>query len=1171
MGSEIKVATIGFNYPTSIGTFDVQVPNLGWTPKACKVITAGSITHETSSIVIRSSMGYSDGASEYGVSSWANNGSNPSLAHRKQSNSRISELINSTVVEDWFEAVGNGAGPIQNGWRFYCGDASSSAKKCYVVFYGGKDLKAKTVEHTLPIIGAQAKTGLGFTPNYIEAINGGLGNTTLSGGIYISFGAAYDGASIEQGVIYSQPTTHNASPTSSSLLVRDDAITGQITGGASIYAVSLQSFDADGYTVNVDSGSTGSDIAYFLCLDIGDRKASVSLITSPNTLNEDWLVTSPGFKPQYAEVSQSMIETADINTVLTDQKAGYIGFGLSDGSTNFSWSATLEDNVVSSNVARVSADKFAYLLDTTDAELFDIGLPEFNALGWIVQKDRLFTVDSTQRRWLSVSIEAEDVVEPKGNIFIPRKDIYTRDKPIGQVSLNVNNSFTEDLFRAFYVQNGVIHNLLTDEFISIGDNGTSLVDDRVFNNSDSRKLIGQLYPEHFGLSSICSHKLIGGGSVVWYDCDDLNFVGARYNGFGDALGREIHYSSSSVFCTLGDTTTSGQRTVAGPTSVVGQEYFMGFTMTEARRIEFFIDGVYHGTSDQADNSTPQLSDGGLLNNVGEVARTDRYLRGSTGFFFSWSHEKSRDSLSELTSNPYQLVTERRKYWQLGALETPSLGMKVPKKLDSLKIPQYSEPVSNLWMLGDNGLDLVGTDNLLTEPTEELRRLNGINSKYFENEAKDHTRTSTNIIATEDFFHAWFLFYPEEGYDIKLFGRGQDGFGSGWSVAFQNVGTKLKAFIVTTSDTNIQWSAQSLGDIKVGEWNFGAMSVLQANGVEPSFIKVHLNGESVRTGLTGDHSLRTSTVLEEIGSTKGNTEKSNKVHIALGGLRIVANTMTEDESDRIMDSTYHETMEAISPVSKFIPVKEPVKSDLGILIIDWERFKETKPAPDILYELDQDHEFYQDLEGFDFRYALSTIQINPNSVAAGNRIRINGTMLSPVHYVGGSHVSWTYLLSVQKDGEVWSSDLEHIVISATTTVNQRIRMYRHNTAAIGNAMASLPSTGSLVETAMTWSDSAATIYEDGTSTGVDVRGTLPFNDGVNRRLNVGNSTMGVLTDWAYFYSVQLSKEQRDEVFARPYDIIKKRRKYWILSDHVSTVVGSPLQTNLRRYLRYLLTR
>ena len=243
--------------------------------------------------------------------------------------------------------------------------------------------------------------------------------------------------------------------------------------------------------------------------------------------------------------------------------------------------------------------------------------------------------------------------------------------------------------------------------------------------------------------------------------------------------------------------------------------------------------------------------------------------------------------------------------------------------------------------------------------------------------------------------------------------------------------------------------------------------------------------------------------------------------------------------------------------------------MSIFIPRWERFKNKKPPfRREGYEINYNHEFAQDLEGFKFNAGdRSTLQINPNSIDAGNRLRLNGTMLSPIFYGGGTYVAWNYIFAIIKDGEVWASDLEHIVISTAASSPDRVQMYRHNSSSPGPSMADVPSAGSLVETAMKWSSTGGTLFEDGSGTTLTVRGTLPFDAGVNRRMNVGNSTMEAVTDWAYLYSAQLSGAQRDAIFAAPYEILKPIRRFFAVpaaaaaASLTGTVTASITETDI----------
>lgn len=414
MASEVKYAVTQFSWPNATGLFDVTIASLGWTPKAMKITSLGSVENETINTTVFQGVGFCDGTNQGAVAVYEEDAVG-TINSARHANTDCCASYTSSAVVNRLDGVTGTAGPIADGWKINALEVPGTAHLCMVEFFGGADLSAKVGSFAPATTGSTAVTGAGFAPDTAHVIgNGGALGTDVTAHDIFSHGIAYDnGTSVEQGAILSEMGVDAGSTQLSVARLSTDAIAAQLHNGAESWRASVTSFDADGFTVGVDAGSTGgADALIYLLLDIGDRKATVQSINAPTSAASDWAVTGIGFKPQGLSLIPSMMEAADVNTLKTDQKAGYLASSATDGTRQASVSVAVQDAATTTNTARVSALKTAFLLDTADAALFDVGLPTFESDGWTVAAADIGTAQATQRKWLAFAIEEEAVSAP---------------------------------------------------------------------------------------------------------------------------------------------------------------------------------------------------------------------------------------------------------------------------------------------------------------------------------------------------------------------------------------------------------------------------------------------------------------------------------------------------------------------------------------------------------------------------------------------------------------------------------------------------------------------------------------------------------------------------------------------------------------------------------------
>ena len=144
----------------------------------------------------------------------------------------------------------------------------------------------------------------------------------------------------------------------------------------------------------------------------------------------------------------------------------------------------------------------------------------------------------------------------------------------------------------------------------------------------------------------------------------------------------------------------------------------------------------------------------------------------------------------------------------------------------------------------------------------------------------------------------------------IISRGWDGFGAGWSIYLAVVnGGQVFATCVTGNGNWVQMSSVSTSTVRLG-WNCVGLSLLQAVGAEPSYIKSFINGANEsRTGLTGFSIIRGSAKSFTVGAINGAYSTAD-IDIGRIALTILpsGSTVTEGQADDWMVLRYRNERE-----------------------------------------------------------------------------------------------------------------------------------------------------------------------------------------------------------------------------------------------------------------------
>jgi hypothetical protein len=237
--------------------------------------------------------------------------------------------------------------------------------------------------------------------------------------------------------------------------------------------------------------------------------------------------------------------------------------------------------------------------------------------------------------------------------------------PVSPVMLDLTNPLTEGLYRAIISTDAGLFDLVSGRFVPYSD-GFAFTNGYARSNSDDRLILTgfPLYPDTWGFTALCSYNpvtALTSQHVLWYDSADLDGT-TDYNGFADTgTGvREIHFGANgsgniSFTCQIADNASAGNVIASGSSIPLNEESIILGVSNSNRVTDIRINGGASSSSGTADNNTPNASAGSIINNVGNAARTDRYLRGGTRLFFSWHRVLDDAEQIEISVRPRQFL------------------------------------------------------------------------------------------------------------------------------------------------------------------------------------------------------------------------------------------------------------------------------------------------------------------------------------------------------------------------------------------------------------------------------------------------------------------------------------------------------------------------------------
>lgn len=235
---------------------------------------------------------------------------------------------------------------IKGGIRIHF-NTTTSGRKFSVMFFWGAELKVQYWTTNLgTVTTAQAQTGIGFQPDAALFFSSGstIGSTNPA---YFSIGMAADdgGGLLQRTLMRYSPTAIAAGPAPLQL-IDDTAIGGLLnpTGPAVTWDLTLNSFDANGFTVQASASAVSATLYSILLHHTGGRKFKIIDLTTP-TVTGVSSHTGAGFTPGAAFGVLTSLQS--VNSILQDvEQASSASFFITDPDENVCSVTITEDTVL---------------------------------------------------------------------------------------------------------------------------------------------------------------------------------------------------------------------------------------------------------------------------------------------------------------------------------------------------------------------------------------------------------------------------------------------------------------------------------------------------------------------------------------------------------------------------------------------------------------------------------------------------------------------------------------------------------------------------------------------------------------------------------------------------------------------------------------------------------
>ena len=395
---------------TSTGLQTITTTDLGGlTPKGAKVKISRATANGTKVDHAVLQWGATDGTNMVSMCAASKDGVNPTDSGNLFDSALLISIIDAVTPTgtDGKANLASGGGLIADGIKINITEAPGSAYLMQWTFYAGSDRNISVGSTRSITTGAHNVTGMGFTPESIEAAS--TAGTAASGTIQVSGRMSlgfYDGTT--QGAL----TIHDRDNLSPSQLVGHVSTTDIIDhlGTAAVSnSLTASALTSGGFTLTPVGDWTSRNVGWLAVGTDGTAGVDVRAYDTPNSTGNK-AITGLGFEPEYSSLLNTRLTARD--SVDTTNGGGTFGVSDFDGTNEHAIYYGAADNQATANTWSFTDATAVDLKSSGGTSSVTVAaFVSNNADGYTLN----FTTASTIYRFLSISYEG--VAEAAGGLL----------------------------------------------------------------------------------------------------------------------------------------------------------------------------------------------------------------------------------------------------------------------------------------------------------------------------------------------------------------------------------------------------------------------------------------------------------------------------------------------------------------------------------------------------------------------------------------------------------------------------------------------------------------------------------------------------------------------------------------------------------------------------------
>lgn len=249
---------------------------------------------------------------------------------------------------------------ITDGIRFTMGVDNTTVERYVTVLLIGGTASAAVGTMTMGgNVGDTASvSGLAFSPDVVWFSSIGHTASEFATGAILSYGVAVnDGGITQRGMLIG--SVNNVGDSVSNRRLETDAVAGKLYNDTLSWTAEVTAFAPDGFTVTTRTVASGSDLLYYLAVDLDGDSASLGTLTTPTSTGNN-SNTSTAFTPKISMLVGS------VTAVDTDEAHLGIMLGATDGTTSEALASHDADNLGTSDANSKRAANVVNMLNPTN-------------------------------------------------------------------------------------------------------------------------------------------------------------------------------------------------------------------------------------------------------------------------------------------------------------------------------------------------------------------------------------------------------------------------------------------------------------------------------------------------------------------------------------------------------------------------------------------------------------------------------------------------------------------------------------------------------------------------------------------------------------------------------------------------------------------------------------